>query len=63
MTPAVTWGQGGAWEIEVHGGRLFTPDIPDGSRSVPPPGSSFLALSGFQSRRVSSWYFGDARSC
>jgi len=57
--PAAGMAQGNAWEVEVHGGRLFTPDITGGSGSLPAPGSPFTTTPGFGSRRVSSWFFGD----
>ena len=52
-------GQGLVWELEVHGGGLFNPEVPDGTRTLPPPGSGFITGDPLQSRRVSSWYLAD----
>jgi hypothetical protein len=57
----------GKWEIEFHGGGLL-PGNPTGATvSLPAPGQVFTTQGSFagsglvtsQSRRVSSWYFGD----
>jgi hypothetical protein len=47
------------WEIEVHGGSLFTPEATGGSGTLPAGGASFTTFGTFQSRRVSSWLYGD----
>jgi hypothetical protein len=57
--PTLVMAQDNAWEVEVHAGGLFTPDVSGGTGSLPPVGSSFTTPGGFQSRVVSSWFFGD----
>jgi hypothetical protein len=47
------------WEIEFHGGGLFSSMSNDGTGRLPDPGAVFTTLIGTPSRRVSSWYFGD----
>src|SRR5688572_17847300 len=56
LMPSLTAAQ--QWEVEFHGGWQATPDVSGGSGSLPPPGATFSAPP-FQSRRVSSWLFGD----
>ncbi len=49
----------GDWEVEIHGGGLFTAS-PSGEATSVPAGQTFeTVIAGVQSRRVSSWYFGD----
>ena len=47
------------WEVEVHGGGMFSSRSSDGTATLPAPGAAFTTFTGFPSRRVSSWYFGD----
>ena len=47
------------WEVEVHGGGMFGFRSSDGATTLPAPGAAFTTFTGFPSRRVSSWYFGD----
>jgi hypothetical protein len=47
------------WEVEVHGGGMFSSRSSDGTATLPAPGASFTTFTGFPSRQVSSWYFGD----
>lgn len=47
------------WELEGHGGVLFTLGNPGGEPAMPPAGAPFTTLGGNPSRRVSSWLFGD----
>jgi hypothetical protein len=52
---------GAKWEIELHGGILYTSQI---SGSATPPSAETYSLAGsgangYWSKRVSSWYFGD----
>jgi hypothetical protein len=50
----------GEWEIEVHGGGLWTFTPSGGTPTRPPPGETFqTVLPGVSSRRVTSWYYGD----
>jgi hypothetical protein len=52
--------QAGDWEIEVHGGGLWTLTPSGGTVTRPPPGEPFeTILPGVSSRRVTSWYYGD----
>lgn len=49
-----------AWELEFHGGGLFSHLSGDGTARLPDPGVAFPTFfPGGTSRRVSSWYFGD----
>ena len=57
--PALVMAQDNAWEVEVHAGGLFTPDISGGTTSLPPAGGPFTTVPPFQSRQVSSWFYGD----
>jgi hypothetical protein len=47
------------WEIEGFGSGAFTNAVTGGTGSLPAAGDSFMTTSGMQSRRVSSWFFGD----
>jgi hypothetical protein len=52
----------GKWEIEAHGG-FASATVPDGgSAAALPPATPFTTLGQSQSRRVSSWFFGDGTS-
>jgi hypothetical protein len=53
---------GSRWEIEVHGGGAHDGTPTDGTSSLPPAGEAFTTSSNRQSRRTSSWYFGDGAS-
>jgi opacity protein-like surface antigen len=59
VVPSAAMGQTAPWEVEVHGGSVISPEIPSGSSSLPPPGTTFDIGAGFQSRSVSSWFVGD----
>jgi hypothetical protein len=59
LVPAPALAQGGAWEVEVHGGRSFIDALGDGIGSVPGPGTPFTTATSLPSRRVSSWFLGD----
>jgi hypothetical protein len=50
----------GEWEVEVHGGVLWTL-MPSGGRATTLPASEPFptVVPGVSSRRVTSWYFGD----
>ena len=50
---------GPPWEIDIHGGGLFSSFSDDGTARLPDPGAVFTAITGAPSRRTSSWYFGD----
>jgi len=47
------------WEIEFHGGGMFTTNPDGGSSNLPGPGAPFTTGAGSPSRAVSSFYFGD----
>jgi hypothetical protein len=50
----------GDWEIELHGGGLWTFTPSGGTATRPPRGETFpTVLPGVTSRRVTSWYYGD----
>jgi hypothetical protein len=50
----------GDWEIEFHGGGLWTLTPSSGQATSPPAGETFqTVVPGVSSRRVTSWYFGD----
>ena len=50
----------GDWELEIHGGGLFTLPPSSGRVTKPPAGESFQTVApGVSSLRVTSWYFGD----
>src|SRR5438093_10179484 len=50
---------GDRWQIEIHGGGLW-PSTPTGGEAAAfPAATTFTTLAGSQSRRVSSWFFGD----
>jgi hypothetical protein len=50
----------GDWELEIHGGVLWTLTPTGGQATSLPPGESFpTVVPGVSSRRVTSWYFGD----
>jgi len=50
----------GDWELEIHGGGLFTLPPSSGRVTKPPAGESFQTFApGVSSLRVTSWYFGD----
>ncbi len=50
----------GDWEIEVHGGLLWTLTPSGGQATTLPPAEPFpTVVPGVSSRRVTSWYFGD----
>jgi hypothetical protein len=50
----------GDWELEIHGGGLWTFTSSGGQTTSPPPGETFqTVVPGVSSRRVSSWYYGD----
>jgi hypothetical protein len=59
VLPAALVAQGGAWEIEVHGGRSLIDAPSGGMGSVPGPGTPFPTRTSLPSRRVSSWFLGD----
>ena len=47
------------WEIEAHLTYGGSDPASGGSGKLPPAGSTFQTVGGFDSRRVPSWYFGD----
>jgi hypothetical protein len=47
------------WEVEVHGGRMFSSTPVGGTASLPAPGQSFTTTTGLPTRVVPSWFFGD----
>jgi hypothetical protein len=50
----------GEWEIEIHGGGVWTLTPSSGRVTSPPSGETFqTVVPGVSSRRVSSWYYGD----
>lgn len=49
----------GKWELDVHGGLISGSSPSGGVGTMPDPGASFVTFNGFQSRQISSWYFGD----
>jgi hypothetical protein len=50
----------GDWELEIHGGGLWTFTSSGGQTTSPPPGQTFqTVVPGVSSLRVSSWYYGD----
>jgi hypothetical protein len=57
--PATQTRPGRSWDIEVHGGGIFSNNPTSGDNALPPPGESFTTVAGRPSRRVSSYYFGD----
>ena len=50
------------WEVEVHAGAATATSPTGGAAGTLPIGTSFTTLSGTQSRRESSWWFGDGTS-
>ena len=47
----------GEWEIEIHGGGLWTLAPSSGRVTSPPSGETFqTVVAGVSSRRVTSWY-------
>jgi hypothetical protein len=53
----------GDWEIEIHGGVLWTFMPSGGQAASPPAGETFqTVIPGVSSRRVTSWYYGDGGS-
>jgi hypothetical protein len=59
VAPAAAAG-GGDWELEIHGGGLWTFTSSGGQATSPPAGETFpTVVPGVSSRRVSSWYYGD----
>jgi hypothetical protein len=61
-SPASAQAQAGKWEVEVHGGFASATTPTGGSGGTLPAATPFTALAGSQSRRVSSWLFGDGAS-
>ena len=58
--PVTALAQGGGWEIEVHGGGTIASTASGGTTNFPAAGAPLATLvPQFQSRRVSSWFFGD----
>ena len=60
VTPAA--GQGGKWEVEVHGGGILATTPTDGPPALPAAGTPFTLtapMGSRSSRHVPSWYFGD----
>src|SRR5262245_22883972 len=51
--------QRGKWEIDGHVGGVTGSGTQQGSSTALPVAQSFVTVGGRQSRRVSSWYFGD----
>jgi len=47
------------WEIEFHGGGIFSTNPDGGTATLPGPGAGFTTESGSTSRAISSYYFGD----
>ncbi|HXZ26691.1 MAG TPA: hypothetical protein VEG08_01705 [Terriglobales bacterium] len=47
------------WEIEFHGGGMFSTNPDGGAATLPGPGAPFTDNNGNPSRAVSSFYFGD----
>jgi hypothetical protein len=59
FVPAAAVGAGD-WELEVHGGGLWTFTSSGGQATSPPRGETFpTVVPGVSSRRVSSWYYGE----
>src|SRR5262249_22575631 len=60
-TPSRAASQDRTWEVEVHGGGVFSSTPRGGTTTLPSPGpSGTTPIQGFQpARLVSSWYFGD----
>jgi len=50
---------GDKWLIEIHGGGLWPSGPTGGDAAAFPAATTFTTLAGSQSRRVSSWFFGD----
>lgn len=50
------------WEVEVHAGGATVTSPSGGAAATLPIGTSFTTLAGSQSRRESSWWFGDGAS-
>src|SRR5690349_11196250 len=46
------------WEIEAHWGGAFA-NAPAGATALPNVGVPFTTFTGFPSRTIPSWYFGD----
>src|SRR5256885_14044506 len=62
LAAAPAWAQSaaaGQWEVEVHGGGAASTAPTGGSAATLPTGASFTTLTLTQSRRESSWLFGD----
>ena len=56
---AVAQGTPGRWEVEVHGGGVFSVGASEGEATLPAPGASMLTPISQDTRHVPSWYFGD----
>jgi hypothetical protein len=50
------------WELEISAGAVMPNKPLSGDGKLPSPGETFRTFFGDQSRRVSSWYFGDGAS-
>lgn len=50
---------GSVWEIEFHGGGIFSTNPDSGDTSLPPAGPVFVTATDRVSRRVSSYFLGD----
>lgn len=61
IAPSPTYAQAGAgkWEVEAHGGGMFTSTPSSGSAETLPVGASFSPGLGLSTRRESTWLFGD----
>jgi hypothetical protein len=51
--------QAGKWEVDFHGGGVWSSNSTAGAAATLPVGEAFPTLFGRTSRRVSSWFFGD----
>lgn len=59
----VTNAVAGDWELEIHGGGLWTFVPSSGLSTSPPPGVAFQTIvPEVSSRRVTSWFYGDGGS-